>query len=397
MAFKRKDSPYYHVRRRNLIGYGDTKQISTRVKQKGLAIRMEHALEDLARKVLLEPRFRRLLDAVCTTKEVDLATLLAARDGGRLEELLRDLDEPLLHDAIQDGIDRWSENRHAVFGLTTLREYTSPAHRLSYIADAKRITDLCHQVESDRKMKRNSVRRRFLQSISKLLTHHLNRSERNRIFADVTYAGKDDTRDIALTPTHIARLLEACEQAGDPELHIIIRLALLTSADRSVLLPGRYEGDKMARGLLKRDLRIDVKNGELSGTVTLEDRKTKSRTRTVPLTPSLCEALLPLVIHKGPDDPVFSMTYGQLDHRWRSVRKIAGLEHVRFKDLRAQISQYGEEAGVPLTVLQATMGHSDVQMTRRYQRRQVVMSTEHALKIEAAMELQSGGPDDHPA
>jgi hypothetical protein len=66
---------------------------------------------------------------------------------------------------------------------------------------------------------------------------------------------------------------------------------------------------------------------------------------------------------------------------------MAGLKHVRFKDLRAQISRYGQEAGVPLTILQATMGHSDVQMTRRYQLRQTVMYTNKRDKIEAAMEL----------
>jgi integrase len=356
---------------------------------------MEQALEDLARKALLEPRFRALLDAVCVTRDVDLPTLLSARDQDKLEELLLKLEDPLLHDAIDECLEMWQDNRHNAYGLNTLRQYVPRRARLSYIANGKTITELCRRVEVERNILRNSVRRRFLQAISKLLIHHLGKSVRNRIFDDVDYPAEDDTRKVSLNPAEIRRLLEACEESNDFELGIVIRLALLTSADRGVLLSGCYEGNKKARGLLRRDLRIEMENNKLSGAITLEDRKTESRTRTVPLTHSLCAALLPLAIDKEPDDPVFGMTYSQLDHRWRIVREMAGLKHVRFKDLRAQISQYGEEAGVPLTILQATMGHSDVQMTRRYQQRQSVMSTEQVRKIEEAMDLSDASDDEN--
>ena len=85
----------------------------------------------------------------------------------------------------------------------------------------------------------------------------------------------------------------------------------------------------------------------------------RGRTRTVPVTDELCRELLVLAKGKGPEEPVFSMTYLQLDFPWKQVRKETSLEHVRFKDLRAQVPIYGEEAGIPQTVLMKTMGHSD--------------------------------------
>ncbi len=74
------------------------------------------------------------------------------------------------------------------------------------------------------------------------------------------------------------------------------------------------------------------------------------------------------------------------------MRQHTGLEDVRFKDLRAQTAIYGEEAGIPQTVLQRTMGHSNESMTRRYQQRATVLSREQADAIEQAM--MAGRQDD---
>ncbi len=119
--------------------------------------------------------------------------------------------------------------------------------------------------------------------------------------------------------------------------------------------------------------------------VHLRDSKTEGRSRSVPLTDGLCRELLALSKGKRPDDAVFSTSYLGLDLPWKRVRKAAALEHVRFKDLRAQISIYGEEAGIPLTVLSKTMGHAGEAMTRRYQQRAAVLSNEQAEAIERAM------------
>ena len=79
------------------------------------------------------------------------------------------------------------------------------------------------------------------------------------------------------------------------------------------------------------------------------------------------------------------MRYHQLDFQWQRVRDRVGLKDVRFKDLRAQTAIYGEEAGIPQTVLQKTMGHTNESMTRRYQQRAAALSVNQAEAIEKAM------------
>ena len=169
-------------------------------------------------------------------------------------------------------------------------------------------------------------------------------------------------------------------------------MALLTSADRGVLLSGEHE-DKTHRGLLVRDLRIwqDNETGAFTGEVFLQDSKTDHRSRSVPITDSLCRELLPLVKMKGPDEPVFDLSYDQLDYVWKRARKTAGRALVRFKDLRAQVFIYGEGAGVPPTVLARSMGHRDEKMTRRYQQRAATLSAGQAEAIEEAMFTPQGG------
>ncbi len=185
----------------------------------------------------------------------------------------------------------------------------------------------------------------MLRAISLLLRHYLGEAERNRIFAEVAFPAEDDTREVHLSPGEIRRLLSACASLGYDELAVVVRLALQTSADRGVLLSGRH-GGKEHRGLRVRDLRIwqDHESGTYTGEVHLRDSKTEGRSRSVPLTDGLCRELLALSKGKRPDDAVFSTSYLGLDLPWKRVRKAAALEHVRFKDLRAQISIYGEEA-----------------------------------------------------
>ena len=108
-----------------------------------------------------------------------------------------------------------------------------------------------------------------------LLRYHYGGAERDRVFADVRFAGEDDTRQVLLRPEEIERLLAACQALGYAEL-------------------------------------------------------------------------------------------GQIGFRWHRVRERAGLDHVRFKDLRSQVAIYGERAGVPLSVLKSAMGHQGEAMTQRY-------------------------------
>lgn len=387
MPYKRPNSPYYQIRKRSLQGYGDTGVLTTKTESKRVARRMEDLLEELAERALLEPKWTDLLDAVCEDRTIKLPELLKAKNRGELGQLARQLTDPTLPEAIDQYREEGRVTDHTDNSLQWLRENTKASMRLSDL-DAQTIMGLLHTAE-DQGRKRNTVRRCQMRAISLLLRHHLGNSKRDRIFEDVEFQAEDDTREIHLLPEEISRLLDACHQIGKPlyeELGIVIRLSLQTSADRGVLLAGTRKG-KEIRGLRVRDLRIYHHDDEdrYSGEVFLHDQKTEERSRAVPLTDSLCRELLVLAKDKGPDEPVFELSYNAMDYRWQKVRAMADLEHVRFKDLRAQTAQYGEMAGIDQTTLQQTMGHSDKSMTRRYQQRSASMSEEGARALEEAM------------
>jgi integrase len=402
MAYRRTGSPHYQIRRRKLIGYGDTGQITSRTKNKKVAERMEQALEDLAEKALIEPRYRGILEAVCRDHTISPGELLAARN--RLDSILVAVTDPKLTEAVA-AFERgatWSHVTRA--GIGQLLMYAPAGARLSFLT-AKTITTLCHTAmeapEREGTRHRNTVNRCLKRTISKLLRFSLGNARRNAIFADVEFSPVDDTREVHLDPAEIGSLLSACHDLGYSELSVVIRMALMTSADRAVLLAGDAHHGKVCRGLLVRDVKVLEDAEGRWGEIYLWDTKTRSRTRTVAISANLATDLLHLALGKDLDEPVFSIAYRELDYLWKATRRKAGLNHVRFKDLRAQMSQYAELAGVPLTVVTRGMGQSNVGMTRRYQQRRAVFGRGHAAAVEDQMGLASlqqslqAGPQSH--
>ncbi|MEM8488470.1 MAG: site-specific integrase [Bacteroidota bacterium] len=382
MPYKREGSPYYQIRKRSLPGYGDTGVLSSRCTDKKLARDMERCLEGIAQKAMPDPSWYALLDAVCRDKSVSLPELLRAQSTGALQALKQGLSDPLLTSAVESFRELASPERSVGIGLDMLVRYAPPGAKLGELT-AQNITRLCIEAEKDGR-KRNSVRRTMLRAVSMLLRFHIGNAERNRIFADVQFPAEDDTREVHLSAEEIVRLLGACRELGYTELATLIRVALQTSADRGVLLPGKNMGKKL-RGLLVKDVTLTEDTGRYSGEIFLYDTKATRRSRSVPLTDSLCQELALLCSGKGPDDNVFSIRYHQLDFMWKRTRKMVGLMHVRFKDLRAQTAIYAEEAGIPQTVVQRTLGHSSEAMTRRYQQRKAALSVAQAEAIEKRM------------
>ncbi|GIV57749.1 MAG: hypothetical protein KatS3mg042_0662 [Rhodothermaceae bacterium] len=385
MPFKRPGSPYYYINR-TLPGFGRTGWISTRVRDKGVARRMEALLVTLAERALVDDSYRDLLVAV-RDRHISLPDLLAAHSRGRLDDLRRTLRDPLLSDAVQDYRAAARYEKGTWEGLDILAGLVPAGARLSEIASGKAVMGLCARAEAEGR-RRNSVRRTLLRAISKLLRYHLGRAERDHVFADVHYAAEDDTREVHLTPEEVRRLVETAD-ALYPEMGLVIRLALQTSADRGTLLAGRH-GRKHHRGLLVSDLRIYQEGDRYTGEVTIHDTKTAHRTRTMPLTDHLCRLMLAQCARRRPDDPVFDTTYQQMDFRWQRIREAANLAGLRFKDLRHQTAIAGEMAGIPLTTLQRALGHDDARMTRRYQQRQTALSPDEAERLEQVLYGRTG-------
>jgi integrase len=382
MPYKRPGSEFYYCRRKRLVGYGDTGAITSRTRNRRVAEKMEALLDDLAARSLVEPRWKKLIDAVLA-RQLTLPQLMEAHRDKTLTALMRSLSDPLLSDVLARYRQQKIVSRQHEIGLAKLEEYVPVGVRFSYLFEGKHITDLLLRYEREG-TKRNSVVRQMKQAISGLLRHELGRAERDRIFGDVDFARTDDTREVTLSPEEIGSLLASCRRRGYDELSTLVRVALLTSADRGVLLAGPRP-DGAGEGLLCRAVRIYEENGLYSGELELNDSKTETRARTVPFADSLARELLALVRGKHPGETVFQMQYLQLDPLWYEVRADIGRSDLRFKDLRAVCSHYAEEANIPQTVVTSTMGHDDVAMTRRYQRRRAQMTMEQAADLERAM------------
>lgn len=59
-------------------------------------------------------------------------------------------------------------------------------------------------------------------------------------------------------------------------------------------------------------------------------------------------------------------TVNELSWAWRAVRTAAGLEHIRFHDLRHAYGSWLAQSGASATVIRDVMGHSNLSVTSRY-------------------------------
>ena len=354
-------------------------------------------MEDLLRKIaeagLENPAWYDLIDALIAD-EITLPDLLRAKNEDRLHELRRELAEPLLENAIAEyrvtGPNYDTENGLRVLREMVEREFGLDA-RLSVLRSGKNITKLCARAKreggrNNGPMAHNSVRRTILLSASKLLRFHVGNAERNRIFADVDFPREQDTRDVWLSGTGIRKLLDSCE----PWFMPFVLIALSTGADRSPLLR-----------MTVRDVTIneDETSGVYSGKAYLRDTKTEARPRSVPLVDPVCRALMPHLEGKSPDNPVFDgppddtkersdpLTAAQVRYWFEKARKKAGMDHLRFKDLRRTWAVNADEAGLSLGQLKGGLGHSEDETTVRYTHRQLALEHEAAVRVAQQMGL----------
>lgn len=350
---------------------------------------MEALLVDIANKALIDTSWLTLLDAICN-HHIELADALKAKNQGKLRSFTVSLNDPLIRDAVNSYISSQRIDSNLVTGFTRLVEFAGD-ERTSKL-NAKNIMNMLIACETKYNNKRNTVYRKLYQAIGTLLSYQYGKTEKDRILADVNYKRTDDTREMHISPSIIKRLIQSCSEIDRPDLGLLIQLALITSADKGVLLQGKDKG-KEYRGLLKGDIKImqSHETGTLRGEVYLRDTKTTYRTRTVPLPHSICQSLLIQCGGKKESEPVFDIKYQSMKDIWSKARKAAGLWNesdgysITFKDLRAQTAIYAEEVGIPQTVIMQTMGHASETMTRRYQRRKAAMSQDQVEDVYASM------------
>lgn len=401
MPFKRPGSRFHQIEPKGLPGYGNMPRHTTGVTNEKLARQMHTLIRRLAEMALEDPEWYPVLDAA-RARQLLLPDLLRAHKEGRLRQLRRRVQDPLLSAAVEEYqlTDPSYEMRLGLEQLQDMaRRRLGLEARLSSILTSKTVTLLLHRCEREggrqtkkhpagRPLKRNSVRRTMMVATSELLKFHLGQHERDQVFADVRFPAEQDSREVNLTTGQVQDLLAACaEQPPDVAswLYPMVLLSMTTSAEQGVL-----------RSMTTGDVTIiyDQVAGEYFGQVYVKGTKTRTRERTVDVDDSVCRVLLPLVAGQEASALLFttqskSITKDKLRYWFDKARSEVGLEHLTFHDLRHVFGSAAEVAGVPLTVIQRCMGHATPEMTRQYQQRQVALGREFARAV--AQELGLDG------
>jgi len=151
-----------------------------------------------------------------------------------------------------------------------------------------------------------------------------------------------------LSKDEIERLLAVCDSDFKP----VVMLALNTGMRKSELLG------------LQWNKNVDMVHNRISITETKNSQR-----RDIPINATVKEALAGLV--RRLDSPyVFNRSNGHpyktIDKKWIEVRAKAGLEDVRFHDLRHTFASHLVIAGVGIMVVKELLGHKSLTMTMRY-------------------------------
>jgi integrase len=155
-----------------------------------------------------------------------------------------------------------------------------------------------------------------------------------------------------LTADELARLLAACRDSSWRRLYLIVLMAITTGARRGELLALSW-GDV---NLERRVALIHVsKNGE---------------PRALPLAQAVVDELARFQLERA-DALVFPSRHRNTEPRnfervWQAALKAAGIQALRFHDLRHTCASYLAQNGASLLEIADVLGHRQLQMVKRY-------------------------------
>lgn len=159
-------------------------------------------------------------------------------------------------------------------------------------------------------------------------------------------------RERILTREEESRLLGACDKPRRRHLRTLILIALDTGMRRGEILKLRWAD-------------IDFAGGK----ILVQAWNTKTmRARTVPVSKRVHGELTALKTRKKwakLDDLIFG-GLTQFDNAWRKATAAAGLQGVRFHDLRHTAATRLVQGGLPIVEVARILGHTTLQMSYRY-------------------------------
>jgi integrase len=162
----------------------------------------------------------------------------------------------------------------------------------------------------------------------------------------------NNIRERYLTQEELVRLRAALDQCSNPQLKHLVNLSLLLACRKRELLDARWEYVDFERRVLRVPL---SKSG---------------KARNIPLSAAAIAILKQLPRWKDCPwvipNPETRKPYGNLHYPWAKVRAAAGLDDVRWHDLRHSAASALVQANVPIYTVARILGHSTVQHTARY-------------------------------
>jgi excisionase family DNA binding protein len=202
------------------------------------------------------------------------------------------------------------------------------------------------------------------------------------------FSEKDNLKERVLTPEEETKLLESCPEC----LRTIVLTAIHTGMRRAEVLNLRWE-----------DVNLEKKE--------IKVRKTKSGSiRTIPINETLYSMLSRLKKKKGSSGYLFNNPrtgepFKDVKKAFKGACERAGIEGLRFHDLRHTFATRLVENGADLITVKDLLGHFSVRITERYthsnknMKRQAVESLAQARKAEEKTEnlAQIGHMENNPA
>lgn len=172
----------------------------------------------------------------------------------------------------------------------------------------------------------------------------------------------EDQRTRHLSEAEVARLLDACDRAEDRAAADAVRLLLFTGARLQEVLKAPWSQFDLDRGVWEKPS---------------SHTKTKRQHRVELGAPAL--AVLRRMRTQSPwgrflfpgrqrPDSAEERPRSDLKRPWARITADAGLDDVSLHDLRRTTASFMLDENVPLTVIGAALGHSQIATTQRYAR-----------------------------
>lgn len=163
---------------------------------------------------------------------------------------------------------------------------------------------------------------------------------------------ENKARERFLIKEDIEKLLDSCRKSRSPHLYPIVLFALATGARQGEILHLKWEDVDIIHGIA---IFRETKNGESRSValsaLLIESLKQERKKRII---------LSPYVFPNSHGQPV------DISTAWEAAVKRAGLQNIRFHDLRHTAASYLAMSGASTLEIAAILGHKTLAMVKRY-------------------------------